>query len=268
MDFTETILELNKQVAGLQVTHTKFGEGTIVQIESIENMSDAGDMAIRIHFNDGDHLLCYMACVNKQLMEDIPVLTDTINTVITPAFEQEKVEAEAAYLAEKEAEKRALEEERYNKQVERELKRLNGLSVANIANDFDDVERFYYILGWIAGHVTTIRAAMPDYAESWFTSRFGNVPHTTVDSKKRTVNGNPMQWALSMHISFKRSENTPEEIASKYSNANRTINSISFVWDLVDKYNFTFGKTQDIEAIKETIPEEYMNEFELGLNAD
>ena len=94
---------------------------------------------------------------------------------------------------------------------------------------------FYYNLGWLAKNVGTISAALPDYLLKYFENHFGTeAKPTVVDSKKRTVNGHPMQWALSMKASLhKKSVDTIPPFAKQYLNsAGNALTNTEFIWDL------------------------------------
>jgi hypothetical protein len=93
------------------------------------------------------------------------------------------------------------------------------------------------------------------------------VKPTVVDSKKKTINGNPMQWAMSMKASIsKKALNLVPSYLTKYlSSSGNAIADTAFVWDLVENYGFQFGKTQDIEKIRSHVPTSHMSFFEAGL---
>ena len=121
----------------------------------------------------------------------------------------------------------------------------------------------YEVLGWIAKHTKSIKASMPDYMENWFVKNFGqDSDRYVVDSTKRTSGGHPMQWSLSCKISF--DSEVPSILLNKVASNKKAIDSVAFVWDLVDNYGFTFGKTQDINLIKSEIPSQYLEDFERG----
>lgn len=129
---------------------------------------------------------------------------------------------------------------------------------------------FYYNLGWLAKNVGTISAALPDYLLKYFENHFGTeAKPTVVDSKKRTVSGHPMQWALSMKASLhKKSVDTIPPFAKQYLNsAGNALTNTEFIWDLVENYGFRFGKSQDLNQIKSSIRPEYIKYFENGYAA-
>jgi hypothetical protein len=129
---------------------------------------------------------------------------------------------------------------------------------------------FYYNLGWLAKNVGTISAALPDYLLKYFENHFGTeAKPTVVDSKKRTVSGHPMQWALSMKASLhKKSVDTIPPFLKQYLNsAGNALTNTEFIWDIVENYGFKFGRSQDLNQIKSSIRPEYIKYFENGYAA-
>jgi hypothetical protein len=62
--------------------------------------------------------------------------------------------------------------------------------------------------------------------------------------------------------------NTIPCILAKHLNSTgKSIVNTSFVWDLLDNYGFQFGKKQDVDKIKSTVPSQFINSFEAGLTA-
>ena len=129
------------------------------------------------------------------------------------------------------------------------------------------VDEFYYSLGWIANNCGAFACSLPDYLLPYFQSQFGSAyePHA-VDSRKRTVNGYAMQWAISMTASIKKKslDKIPAFLSSHLSKSGNAIADTSFIWDLVSNYGFKFGKVQDIDQIRATIPTTYIVSFEKG----
>jgi hypothetical protein len=177
-----------------------------------------------------------------------------------------------ARLLEAEAVKKAAAAKKAEEQFQR--------SKAKAIKDFEELttkvcpkstaDEFYYSLGWLVNNTTSFSAALPDYLLSSFEKQFGTEANpTVVDSKKRTVNGFPMQWALSMKASIKKAalELIPTYLTKYLGKAGNAITDTSFVWDLVDNYGFQFGKKQDVGKIRENIPSCYLEFFEAGLAA-
>lgn len=129
---------------------------------------------------------------------------------------------------------------------------------------------FYYNLGWLAKNVGTISAALPDYLLKYFENHFGTeAKPTVVDSRKRTVNGYPIQWALSMKASVpkKVADNIPAFLKQYLNPTGNALTNTTFIWDIVENYGFQFGRKQDVEKIREAIPTHCLEQFEKGFAA-
>lgn len=178
----------------------------------------------------------------------------------TEAERLQQIEAEKKAEADKKA------EAKYQKAKESSIKAFETLTERPKAST-SQADEFYYALGWLAKHVGTMTATLPDYLSDTFQKHFGDVPHTTIDGRKRTVNGYAMQWTFSFKATLRKAENVPAFLTQYLSSNGKAIADTSFVWDLVDTYGFQFGKKQDVEKIKETIPSQYIVYFEEGQNS-
>lgn len=129
-------------------------------------------------------------------------------------------------------------------------------------------DEFYYALGWLAKHVGSISARLPDYLEGAFVKHFGaDVPHYSVDSSKRTVNGNSMQWTFGFKATLRKAESIPAMLNQYIDYSGKAIANTSFIWDLVSDYGFKFGKKQDTLDIMRCVPIEYVPMFNEGMKA-
>jgi hypothetical protein len=149
------------------------------------------------------------------------------------------------------------------KKIEKQLAKLETLKPENTSKLFDAPQSQYEILGWMAKHCTSVRAAMPDYMEKWFVGKFGDVERYVVNSKKKTSGGFDYQWGLGLKITFNSEVSGPLEQRTTSKNK-KVIDSVAFVWDLIENYGFQFGKVQNISQIKQEIPAQYLNDFEKG----
>ena len=126
---------------------------------------------------------------------------------------------------------------------------------------------FYYNLGWLAKNVGTISAALPDYLLKYFENHFGTeAKPTVVDSRKRTVNGYPIQWALSMKASVPKKvvDSIPPFLKQYLNPTGNALTNTTFIWDLVENYGFQFGRKQDVEKIRAAVPDFLLEYFEKG----
>jgi hypothetical protein len=75
-----------------------------------------------------------------------------------------------------------------------------------------------------------------------------------------------MQWAISMTANIKKKslDKIPAFLTEHLSKSGNAIADTAFIWDLVSNYGFKFGKTQDIDQIRATIPTNYITAFEEG----
>lgn len=182
-----------------------------------------------------------------------------------------------AQMEQQRREKEELKLEKKRKNVEKKMAELRVSAEKELSSLIDGqkqiskADEFYYALGWLAKHVGTITAKMPDYIERAFVKHFGDVERTVVDSTKVGPSGYTSQWRLSMEASLKKASNIPAMLSEYLSQSGKKIAKTSFVWDLVDKYGFKFGKTQDREQdildIMRCVPIEYVHMFNEGLKA-
>jgi hypothetical protein len=199
------------------------------------------------------------------------VITDAYNkmfkvhTELTKSFrELMEVARRAKIEADKKAEAEKKAEIKYQKQKENIIKSFEDMQNRTVDTSVQTND-FYFALGWLAKHIGTISATMPDYLSDSFKKQFGNdASHTVVDSKKRTTNGNSMQWTFAFKATLRKIENIPSSLFQYISSTGKAIADTAFIWDLVDNYGFKFGKKQDVEKIKNMIPSHCIPSFEAG----
>lgn len=173
------------------------------------------------------------------------------------ADEQRKIEAQKAAELEK---REAAAKRAYDLAVDKATK----LSAMTKLLPSDNI---FVAIGWLAKHGRALRAAMPDVLDNWFVREFGDQPHVLVDSSKRTVNGFPVQWALSITLSVDTNEHMPAYLLDKLSTrdlANKPIADTEFLFGLARDYGFKFGKKQNADEIRKHIPVDCLADFELG----
>ena len=188
----------------------------------------------------------------------------TIHTTITSQYNKMKLEYEKQLREKKQIE----EEELKAEQAYQRLKNNNIKSFETQLNKNRDVNTysndFYYALGWLTKNVRTVSAALPDYLENAFKQHFGfDVPCRVVNSRHRGPSGYQSQWSWSFTITLKDKE-VPSILIPHLNSKCDTISDTAFIWDLIDTYNFKFGKTQNITSIISSIPTEYRSSFDMG----
>ncbi len=128
-------------------------------------------------------------------------------------------------------------------------------------------DEFYYSLGWLAKHSGTVKAIVPDICESEFVQYFGTEVPFTKTEYKVGPGGWISQWGKSFTASLVKVKTIPAYL-EQYLNPKRTqVTDSEYIKDLVDNYGFQFGKTQNLEAIRQSVPAEYLPHFEAGYAA-
>lgn len=160
--------------------------------------------------------------------------------------------------------KRVQAEQQYQRAKEKALSSFEEHTKRSLNRDGQSDE-FFYALGWLAKHIGTISATIPDYLDSAFQKYFGtDAVHTIVDAKRRTVNGYAMQWSWSFKASVVKVDSIPCCLITYFNDSCKAITNTSFIWDLISTWGFKFGRKQDINQIKSNIPDEALTEFEAG----
>ena len=269
----QSISEFIQQVTGAEVTNQLLGTGKIVSCMNINNNFES--LVFTVHF-DLDETKNYGAAI--ALASGSLKFIDTSLDNIWDDFvvEQYKLKAEYNNAVEEVRcrEKEAQKLEKKRKENEKKMagmkaqaeKELNGL-IENREKKITKADEFYYSLGWLATHVGTIVAKMPDYLEESFVKHFGDVKRTIVDSTKVGPAGYTSQWRLSMEASLKKVESIPATLSEYLSQNGKKVSKTSFVWSLVDDFGFKFGKEQDVVEIRKLVPDKYVDVFVEGCKA-
>jgi hypothetical protein len=265
--------DLNENIKlPISATHKMAGQCSIIEVSpSISDIN--ADLILTTELLDKTiKKYSFRVLTQKEYLSlsenDMQLLTSYLNTIKDVQIELSAILTEQARLqreAEKKAEEERKAEEKYQKLKEKTIQDFDNL--AKQERTKCATGEFYYNLGWLAKNIGTISAALPDYLLGAFERYFGtDYTPTVVDSRKKTINGNPMQWAMSMKASIaKKAQETIPALFNDYLNpAHTTLTSTSFIWDLVDNYGFSFGKKQDVEKIKASIPTTYLSQFEAG----
>ena len=140
-------------------------------------------------------------------------------------------------------------------------------TMAQTERPLSDIDEFYYSLGWMAKNCGAFACNLPDYLLPYFQTQFGTeYEPRVVDSRKKTANGNSMQWTISMTASIKKKAqgSVPAYLTGYLNKTGTSIANTSFIWDLVANYGFKFGKEQDVDQIRPNIPVNQIESFESG----
>lgn len=254
--------------ANKAIRHTLYGAGTVQSVRA--TLSEHLDMFITIDFETvGIKTFNYSFLIDHNFVEasdDVKNFFIKYKEVCGKFWEaacaEKAAKFQAARLAaeaEAEAKKRAKKEEEITKRFNNELVKVKSMGKVEYFNNF------FVALGWLAKHGKNLVAAMPDIIEPWFVSQFGDIKRTVVDSKKRTVNGFPMQWALSFALAVDDDTTMPAELFQYKSAQKNKIANTEFLYTLLSDYGFKTGvKTQDLEAIRATIPASDLEAFDFG----
>lgn len=269
---TQLISDFIQQITGAEVHNQLLGKGKIVSCYNACNTLES--LIFTVHFDLGETKR-YGAGVAltsgglKFVDESLVELWDTFMS------EQYKLKS-AYYKAAEDDRRRQNEAQKLEKKRKENEKKMAGMK-AQAEKEFDKLvnrdskitkaDEFYYAIGWLATHVGTIVAKMPDYLEPAFIKHFGEVEHTVVDSTKVGPAGFTSQWHLSMEASLVKAKEIPSILNEYLSQNCKKVSKTSFVWDLVDKYGFKFGKKQDQLEIMNHVPVNYLPMFHAGTSA-
>lgn len=267
---------INSDLAALAypfaVKHKIYGEG---QLTFVKAPLIGGSLYATVDFAAGTKTLALDVILANNLLEIPEILFDILieaQSVYKADFiEREQAQrladsqarAEAA-AAKKKAEEDKKNEEKFEKTKAKAIKDFENLTKNVVPKSAAD--EFYYSLGWLAKHVGSVTAKLPDYLSDSFVRHFGpDATFNAIDSKKRTVNGNAMQWTFGFTATLRKPDNIPAFLSEHVNEAGNKVSDTSFIWDLVDNYGFKFGKAQDVEQIRSHVPSDKLSFFEAGL---
>lgn len=272
----ELTADLAENVAGkISAVHKTLGACEINGIRISLNESNLIFLA-DISFENGQ---TKKLAINILLANKLIEIAEPANSVITEFIEacmdlQKEVHevqhdrTSAKHEADRQAKEEAKQEAKYQAAKEKAIQEFEVM--ARKDKSICATGEFYYNLGWLAKNVGTVSAALPDYLLKYFENHFGTeAKPTVVDSRKRTVNGYPIQWALSMKASVPKKvvDNIPAFLKQYLNPTGNALTNTTFIWDIVENYGFQFGRKQDIEKIREAIPAHCLEQFEKGFAA-
>ena len=274
---SQLINEFIQQITNAEVTADWRNPRTGRIVSCYNPCNNFNSIIASVYFDDTDETKNYgiVAAINCGGLlfvdESMKALYDEFVEANENIKHQEFLAAQEAQRREKDAAKKA-----------EQLKKAEAKSVylkEKAIKDFEELthrakkaiteaDEFYYGLGWLAAHIGSISATMPDYLAGAFEKHFGTeAAHRVVDSAKRTVNGNSMQWTFGFKATLKNPDSIPATLAKYLSSTGKAIANTSFIWDLVTDYGFKFGKKQDALDIMRCVPIEYVPMFNAGMEA-
>lgn len=262
------LTSLSEYIIGAKVSCSLYGDGKIISTSG----TTLDNMIIDIEFAEVNKKFSFSHIMSNKFMkvldlEDLAEIWNDMFVVHTLMTENYKNFNREQRLAKIEAEKRAeadkIADAKYQKQKEKAITEFDKMATKE--TELSDIDEFYYSLGWLAKHVGTVTAALPDYLAKSFAKYFGSeVPCRIVDSKKKGPAGYTSQWSWSFTMSLRKPEGIPAFLVKHLSQNGKTVSDTSFVWDLVDNYGFEFGKKQNLDKIKQNVPAKFMSSFDAG----
>lgn len=275
LEAESTIIKaISDYIIDAEVTNVKYGNGKVITLKgsTLENIILDIDFAGEIKQFSLIHIMNNKSVkfVDTTEINDIWNSAFTLHNTLTSTYKTYgQALRQQQYEAKKQAEADKKAEAKYQKLREAAIKNFDQL-VAEANSTLSDVDEFYYALGWLANHVGVMTAILPDYLNNAFERYFGTeTPKTLVDSRAKTSGGYAKQWSWEFRCTIKKLKETvvPACIQNITTDFSKGIHNTSFLWDLVSNYGFQFGKKQDVNKIKETIPVQFIPSFEAGLIA-
>lgn len=258
---------------GAEINSKTYGTGKVTKTSG--DLLDR--MSMEVTFTDDTKKFGVMPVVTGKVLfnkfADISEIGDAwdhafdLHTDLTKKYNELKnAEMQQILEAKKKAEADKKAEEKYLATKEKAIRDFEKL--AGTTTPLSATDEFYYSLGWLANHIGSMTAILPDYLGSAFEKYFGTeTPKTLVDSRAKTSGGYAKQWSWEFKCTIKKLKETvvPAYLQDITTDFSKGIHNTSFLWDLVANYGFQFGPKQDIENIRSHVPSEYIAIFEEGL---
>lgn len=271
------IADFESQIINAEVHNTLLGSGKIVACVNTCNNFDSLIITVYFDLDETKHYNASVAFATGTLTfadEATRIMYETFKithtNLVAQRMIQKATERAAEYEANKKAKADAKAEERYARLKEKSINDFNALT-ENTVPQYTGTDEFFYALGWLYKYIGTISAAMPDYLKNAFDKYFGaEAPCRVVDSSKRGPAGYQSQWTWSFRATLKKHDSVPSILIPYLNDAQTAVVKTTFVWDLVDKYGFKFGKRSknaDIDDVLTNVPVKYVSAFYDGMNA-
>lgn len=238
----ELVKEANEQLKGYVVYHEAYGDGEIVDL--------VGSSELLAHINFmGQVRYMSIKTASKRMTQDnnLLVLLDYVNAYQVFVDAEENARRELYWKQvneEKERQRLADEEDKYQKKVANSLKELDKLTKSK-SKQLNSID-------WIRENVSAITARVPTYMVSWFQNQFGkDTKCEVVDPRKKTSGGYSAIFGLGLAIRFKTSDGMPAELKRLTLPSNdKVISNNQFVFDLLTNHDFKFGNKKDMDAMR------------------
>lgn len=256
----ELITKIDTQ---LPIIHKLHGAGYITYIKAADN-----DVYLTIDFPEASKQYSLRFLIEHPQQITVNETVSEILSEIYEAYEQAFQIKVALDRAEIEAKRKdaAQQKELAKKEAAEKARReraIARISTTQPQSILPEPATYYEAIGWMAKNIKSIKATVPSDLEPWFAKNFGTAEHTVIDSNKKTLNGNPMKWSISFKVTFKNE--LPAILTDKASSSKRVIDSVSYVWDLVENRGFSFGNVQNLDKIRSYVPSQHLTDFERGL---
>lgn len=262
----------SETLTDISATHKVYGIGKVTKIRCGENLGKP-ELFLTFEAESGKNtVFAYQIVINLGLLQFDETDFETLNNLFAEYAENwvkfdenRKAELKAAREAKKEAELKAKQEAEAAKKLKATLAKLEGMSPEDLTKVCGNPVTEYETVGWLAKHVTSIKPSMPAEARDWFEKHFGKVECAKIyEAGAQTSGKNPMKYTLSIDGSF--NSELPKTLNRYISGTNlKHISSVEFFWTLIDKYGFQFGKKQNIDSIRKSVPDTYIDDFDRGL---
>jgi hypothetical protein len=273
---TQLINDLIQQITNTEVTANCRAIHTGRIVSCLNPSSNFESVIASVYFDDTDETKNYgiVAAINCGGLlfvdESVKATYDEFVEAYNNLKHQYSVATDEARRLEREAQKKAEREKKaeanYEKLKTKSIKAFEELT-QRTKPEVSASKEFYCSLGWLAKHVGSIQAVLPDYLESAFEKYFGtDAPKRLIDSKAKTSGGYAKQWSWEFRCTIKGLDKTtvPANLLNVTSDFSKGIHNTSFLWDLVTNYGFKFGKVQDKVEIMRHVPIEYIPAFNEG----
>jgi hypothetical protein len=135
---------------------------------------------------------------------------------------------------------------------------------------FNSQNEYYEALGYLSAprRIVSIDAEIPSHMISEFRGRFGENYFEITDYG--SPSGLPSKLGKQYRINLSNTNNIlpilTQHLGRGSRNCVKRINRSNFVEHIVSSNGFKFGEFQDFDAIKATIPQQYLADFMRGVN--